>query len=259
MVIFLWKKKIRKQLHIQASSTSAVKCGKICLLLLCSWCRDPHEASGRWSMRETGERVETVQTSCCMCGTKSEVNWINRSYCQQVTKGMEGLSELGVVWEGNQNHSLKVDVTLFIFSRMQGFPSEYPKLLSDRPEQRLKMPLLKRQASFVMPSVSSCRKYSPWGHSLLFSCSVSLYPERQRWKYIQINGINHWKSTREKESGICFNVNLSSHRVEVPLLRKKASRCWTYCEYLSGSDLLNMMSSEFGRITNPATKTKNAK
>lgn len=60
----------------------------------------------------------------------------------------------------------------------------------------------------------------------------------------------------EKESGICFNINLSLHQVEVSSPCKKVSRCWTYCAYMRGSDLLNVMSSEFGRITNPTTKTK---
>lgn len=90
-------------------------------------------------------------------------------------------------------YQTKEGVTLFIFSSTQGFPSEYPKLVSERPEQRLRKLLLKRQAFFVMSSVLSCKKYSPRAHSSFFSCSVSLYPERQRRRHIQTNGINHWK------------------------------------------------------------------
>lgn len=51
----------------------------------------------------------------------------------------------------------KVGVTRFIFSSMQGFPSEYPKLVSDSPEQRLRAPLLKRHAFFVAFLLLSCK------------------------------------------------------------------------------------------------------
>lgn len=59
----------------------------------------------------------------------------------------------------------------------------------------------------------------------------------------------------DKWNKICFNLSSSLHWVEVLLLCKKVSRCWTYSWYLSGSDLLNVISSELGRITKPATKT----
>lgn len=91
-----------------------------------------------------------------------------------------GVSEQDTEVRRRRTEGPAVGFTLFIFSSTQGFPSEYPKLVSDRPEQRLSQSLLKRQATFVLSSVPFCSVYRPSTHSLLFSCSVSLYPVRQR-------------------------------------------------------------------------------
>lgn len=149
--------------------------------------------------------------------------------------------------------------TLFIFSNTQGFPSEYPKLVSESPEQRLRKPLLKRQAFFDMSSVSSCRKYSPGGQSSFLSCCESLYPlRREDQRYIEVNGMigEEWSGNGfySINLSIRFIINVFAYRQKVHLLCRKDSRCLTYCTYFKGSDLLNDKSREFGRITNPATK-----
>lgn len=59
----------------------------------------------------------------------------------------------------------------------------------------------------------------------------------------------------DKRNKIWLNMNSSLHWVDALLLCKKVSRFWMYSWYLSGSDLLNVISSELGRITKPATKT----
>ena len=126
--------------------TREVRRRRACSPLSCSWCRGPHGASGRWSV----------------VGHKQKLAKSTRA-------SRDGRAK-----------RLNMGFTLFIFSSTQGFPSEYPKLVSERPEQRLNKSRLKRQASFVCSSVSSCKKYCPSLHSLLFSCSVSLYPVRGR-------------------------------------------------------------------------------
>lgn len=111
------------------------------------------------------------------------------------------------------------------------------------------MALLKRQAFFVMFSVSFCMKYCPLRHSWLFSCSVSLYPESKRWECIQTCGKTCWREGAE--SGLIFIYLCIRWKGLLPC--RVVSRFLTYPAYLCGSDLLNAMSSEFGRITNPAT------
>lgn len=105
--------------------------GFIVLLWRCSWCTGLQMVSGRWSVgrRETGQVT----------------NKSNPSFSR--------------IWEVETSSQFdhKVRLTLFIFSRMQGFPSWYPKLESERPEQRLRVDLLKRQTFFVISSSSSCR------------------------------------------------------------------------------------------------------
>lgn len=162
--VFLHGRTKKENPHTQTSSTWSEH---ECLLLLCSWCRDPRGASGQWSARWGTQKRQTAGRDARKGASNTFKS--NASFGPGYrTRGEDSRFKRRVlIW-----------ATLFIFSRMQGFPSEYPKVVSERPEHKLKELLLKRQTFFVFSSVFSWSKYSPGGQISFFSCSESLYPER---------------------------------------------------------------------------------
>lgn len=130
---FMREIKTEKNIHIQTNGTCTAECGEVCLLLVCSWCRGLREASGRWSARwRRQERLRLCREAAAWSYTSITYFWS----CWREAKRMKFRSCRGRKkgwktnrWEGffffpTPNRSVKVGVTLFIFSSTQGFPSE---------------------------------------------------------------------------------------------------------------------------------------
>lgn len=71
----------------------------MCLLLLCSWCRDPREASGRWSMRGgKQERLREREAAACV----QIGNWSNESFILGTDSKRLNEWRSEAVWEGGK-------------------------------------------------------------------------------------------------------------------------------------------------------------